>query len=332
MQSEPMDPTIRVYQEDDTSPALDFPHYEPSRVESEARIPPAVEDACQKMHIGEPSLLSWLANSYMKGKHAHRNVDNSHLQPDEVVPNRVHLSDDEVFASSDLENHLLDSFWRNFYPLFPIVNKNELTSAWKLGTVSPVLKQSVLFAGAQHSHDAFFTNYRYVTKQDIKEHFYQTARKLYDQDVELDRLCIIQSMFMLQFHYGPVRGHRDTLWWAGAALNLAQVVGMHRSTKDTDMNPEEQRLWKKIWWALFVGSTIFQNPTTAHTESFWQIRDRQISSGMGKPMMADERYCDVEDLTLSDFVDGEPPETGPFMISLIKLAKIGMFELLLKTI
>lgn len=44
---------------------------------------------------------------------------------------------------------------------------------------------------------------------------------------------------------------------------------------------------------------------------------------MGKPMMIHERDCDVGDLTLEDFVDGEPPETSYFMIELIKFAKLG---------
>ncbi len=54
----------------------------------------------------------------------------------------------------------------------------------------------------------------------------------------------------------------------------------------------------------------------------FQIRDRQLASGMGKPMMIDERYCDVGDLTLDDFVDGEPPETSYFIIELVKFAKL----------
>ena len=261
--NEPVNPGFCDFGDDITSPMFDFLQYESSRVGSEARRQSNAEATSQSMHVGERSWLSWLSSRRTKGKATHRSLDNSHLQPGEIVPESVHHSDD-VFASPELENNLLDSFWQHFYPLFPIVNKNEVIDAWKLGTVSPLLKQSILFAGAQHSQDSFFANYRYVTKQDAREHFYRAARCLYDRDVEFDRLCITQSMFMLQFHYGPVRGHRDTLWWTGAALNLAQVVGMHRSTRDTDKGPEERRLWKKIWWLLFVSLSC---SIMAHTDS-----------------------------------------------------------------
>ncbi|GFF50406.1 hypothetical protein IFM46972_09040 [Aspergillus udagawae] len=52
------------------------------------------------------------------------------------------------------------------------------------------------------------------------------------------------------------------------------------------------------------------------------IRDRQISSGTGKPMMVDERDCDVEELTTEDFVDGESIKTAYFTISLVRIARI----------
>lgn len=39
-------------------------------------------------------------------------------------------------------------------------------------------------------------------------------------------------------------------------------------------------------------------------------------------MMIDDRDCDVEELMLDDFVDGEPPETSNFTISMARFAKI----------
>lgn len=45
---------------------------------------------------------------------------------------------------------------------------------------------------------------------------------------------------------------------------------------------------------------------------------------MGKPMMIDERDCDVEELTLDDFVDGETTETAQFAILMMQFAKLSM--------
>jgi hypothetical protein len=56
-----------------------------------------------------------------------------------------------------------------------------------------------------------------------------------------------------------------------------------------------------------------------------QIRDRQIGSGMGKPMQIDDRDCDVEELTLEDFIDEESPEAGYFIVGMMNLAKLSMY-------
>lgn len=52
---------------------------------------------------------------------------------------------------------------------------------------------------------------------------------------------------------------------------------------------------------------------------------------MGKPMMIDERDCDVDDLTLDDFVDGEMLESAHFIVSMMQLAKISKHSYLPST-
>lgn len=45
---------------------------------------------------------------------------------------------------------------------------------------------------------------------------------------------------------------------------------------------------------------------------------------MGKPMQIDDQDCDVEKLTLKDFIDGESTETAHFIVSMMNLAKLSM--------
>lgn len=54
-----------------------------------------------------------------------------------------------------------------------------------------------------------------------------------------------------------------------------------------------------------------------------KIRDRQYALSMGKPLMIDERDCNVEPLTVDDFVDGESLETAHFTVSLMQIARLG---------
>ncbi|KAH7383411.1 fungal-specific transcription factor domain-containing protein [Cadophora sp. MPI-SDFR-AT-0126] len=263
-----------------------------------------VRDGGRIVFVGEPSLFSWLDSDRTDCKHGHRTIDESPPEERDAVTARIPTRGRERQVSAELEQELLKSFCHNFYPLYPIVNKNDLVETWKLGTISPLLKQSILFIGALHCQEKVITDAGgFSSKHDAMEMFYGNARRLCDNDSELDRVRIVQSMFMLQFRFGPAAGHRDCFWWASTATNLAQMVGMHRRAKNAALKPEERRLWKKIWWVLY-------------------IRDRQLASGIGKPMMIDDRDCDVEELTRDDFVDGEPPETSNFTISMARLAKI----------
>ncbi|KAI8711054.1 Zn(2)-C6 fungal-type domain-containing protein [Fusarium sp. LHS14.1] len=257
----------------------------------------------QMVYVGEPSLLVWLLSDKTGSKRLHRTIEEAQPRNDNEVSPQPPANTCEELLTPEVERELLDSFYHNFLPLYPILNKKDTVERWRMGTVPPLLKYSILVMGALHAPADTLTKAGFPCKQDAVDMLYRKARQMYDDDDDLDRVCVIQSSFMLQFRFGSTMGHRDCFWWAGGAVNTAQTIGMHRSTKGMAMGPKEYRLWKKIWWLLF-------------------IRDRQLASGMGKPMMIDERDCDVQELTLDDFVDGETPETAHFTISMMRFAKI----------
>jgi hypothetical protein len=223
--------------------------------------------------MGEPSIFSWLVNDQRDYKHFHHILDETHSPSESITAVQSLADSNPPLISRELESNLLTSFRQHFYPFYPIVNQGELVDAWKSGCVSPLLKQCVLFVGSIHTPAEVFTDAGFTSRQDAMESFYRKARKLYDQDVEEDRVCIIQSMFMLQFHFGSSMGHRDSLWWQGGAVNLAQIVGMHRCIKDTAMTSAEKRLWKKMWWLLYVC------PPFAISQMFYHFRSLIFFTG-----------------------------------------------------
>lgn len=227
-----------------------------SAAETESPSTVSTASCCRAMYMGEPFSLSWLDNEQRHRKRFHRALDDTESPSSSNMAKQIFLDNDETLTSRELESRLLEFFWKHFYPLYPIVNKNKVLSEWNSGTISPLLKQAILYIAVQHCPESIISETRVLNKQDVLQYFYRRARNLYDTDLERDRISVVQSMFMLQFHYGLVTGHRDNLWWLGAATNLAQVMGMHRSTKDTDMDPTQRRLWKKIWWLLYVSPQI----------------------------------------------------------------------------
>lgn len=211
----------------------------------------SIADCGQMIHIGESSLFSWLLSDRLDSEKVHQTIKLG-LNDMGYATSETTGDDKRLIGSQRLEKCLLDSFCQNFLPLYPVLNKDKFISRWISGKVSPLLKQTIFFIGALHAQISIITNAGFSCRQDATEYFYHKARHLYDNDVELDRVTIVQSTFMLQFRFGPAPSHRDCFWWASMAISVAQTIGMHRSTKNTTISPEDRRLWKKIWWLLFV--------------------------------------------------------------------------------
>merc|ERR1711939_1126833 len=101
-------------------------------------------------------------------------------------------------------------------------------------------------------------------------------------------------------------------YWTAVAIRTAQILGMHRNSALSNLSPEEQKLWKRIWWTLFT-------------------RDRLASTVVGGPMMINLRDTDVPMVTEDDFVELDPsdpdyipadPQHVLFFINIVRLCEI----------
>lgn len=206
----------------------------------------------QTVHVGESSLLVWLLNDKADTKQLHHTFGKAQSRECNDASPQFPVSACESLLTPEMERELLESFCRNFLPLYPIVNEKETLKSWSSGTIPPLLKYSILVIGVVHAPASVLRKAEVSCKQDAIDILYQKARQIYDNDDEVDRVCVVQSMFMLQFRFGLTASHRDCFWWAGGSANLAQTVGMHRSTKGLTIEAKEKRLWKKIWWQIYV--------------------------------------------------------------------------------
>jgi hypothetical protein len=73
------------------------------------------------------------------------------------------------------------------------------------------------------------------------------------------------------------------------------------------MNIRDRRLWKRIWWILYVSfRSCFDRSKLKNGE----VRDRTASSSLGRPIRIRDEDCDVEPLEESDFEeDGDVDKT-----------------------
>jgi hypothetical protein len=185
----------------------------------------------------------------------------------------MQLSADGAFSypPADTCNKLLNAYFTWFHPCFPILDRTSVQQSYASGTISPLLLQSMLFIGVSLCTDAAFAQTEFTVRYRAKFLFYSRAKAIYDADWESNKTTKLQSLFMLSFWRGGPSEERDTRFWLGVAISLAQNRGMHVMSvlylvssqqlltlirsKFSFQSVDEEKLWKRIWWALYVRTT-----------------------------------------------------------------------------
>lgn len=250
------------------------------------------------------------------------NVSSSHLIKDEFVPptlNRImektRIGLDTVqmeilrvrgaflLPEKQLCDDLVNTYFERIYPVEPLVDKEKFIKAYKEGSISILLLQSVLLAASRVSenpslYDSDGSNYLASCT------FFQRAKALYDANYERDPLTLVQSLTLFtRFWEGLDDILGNSYYWSRVAVTVAQGYGFHRTLNDTILTPEEMKKWKLAWWNLY-------------------IKDISASVSFGRPKIIHLEDCDVEMLRSEDFPEDVSYEDAESFIQLIKLSEI----------
>lgn len=179
------------------------------------------------------------------------------------------------FPPEDTVNALLKAYFTWFHPCFPIVDRVAICRAKAqagLSGIPPLLLQAMLFIGVSLCDDETFARTEFPVRYRAKFLFYSRARAIYDADAEANPIVKLQALFMLSSWRGGPGEERDVRFWLSIAVSLAQKRGMHMMyVSSLSLSrlmlgwvlltlgrskfahpPKERRLWKRIWWALYV--------------------------------------------------------------------------------
>ncbi|KAB8234160.1 Zn(II)2Cys6 transcription factor [Aspergillus alliaceus] len=181
---------------------------------------------------------------------------------------------------------LLSAYFTWFHPCFPILDRSAVNQSYTRGDISRLLLQSMLFIGVSLCTDEDFARTEFSVRYQAKFHFYSKAKAIYDADWESNKTTKLQSLFLLSSWRGGPSEERDTRFWLGVAISLAQKRGMHMMSKLSFQSTREEKLWKRIWWALYV-------------------RDQQSAAALGLPPRIRDEDCDVAMLVPSDIREEE---------------------------
>lgn len=239
-----------------------------------------VPDSRRVTYLGESWTLSYMSQWKSRGRVVEANDNGSHpASPSEVdnespdlhvpVPIESHLdtpSPSSTRTSSvmrdqlprDIRLALVDAYFAYNHGLYPITCEKDFRSSVANGTTSPLLLSAVLYAGALHASDPIIYRAGFDSRQACLGKLYSRAKAIFFDDEHdaggSDQLPRVQAAFLLHNMWLSPNATMDPWTWLGLAIRLAQNMGMHRSTARSSLPDNDRRLWKRIWWSLYVGS------------------------------------------------------------------------------
>ncbi|KAK9321575.1 fungal-specific transcription factor domain-containing protein [Lipomyces orientalis] len=255
------------------------------------------------LYFGESFPVSWLLQHLQKIKGQIRierpRITEVHVPPGKHPPDVeeakiAYLSSQGCFIKPPPEvvHQLFATYFETVHNVYPILNRNDFMNQYKANHVPWLLFHSILFAASSYCRISLLcSDGLYRTRREARMNFYRRAKSLFDLSYEKNKIALIQSALLLSFWGGSPDDYWNSISWINMAVNIAESLGMHRSTSTLDIAVDERALWRRIWWCLVA-------------------RDSFCASLQGKPLRINLSQCDVEPLSLADFdSDCNPPGT-----------------------
>jgi hypothetical protein len=154
--------------------------------------------------------------------------------------------------STTLLNKLVDAYFDRFHVLCPILDKDNFLASLHDRSVSQTLLRSVMFVASIHCNAEICHLMGYSTRLDAGDSLFSKARAAFDSDSTSNRMVMLLSSFFLHYWFGQPTTFRDFLWWLATAIRSAQCMGMHRTTLKSALQQKERKMWRRIWWCLYV--------------------------------------------------------------------------------
>lgn len=148
--------------------------------------------------------------------------------------------------------------------------------------VSLILFQAVMYVSVTFVDVEYLRARGYPNRKSAQKTFFNRVRLLYGLDCEPDRLVLLQALVLMTYWYDMASDEKDTWYWMGVTISLAQVIGIHRNPQNLHIGAEEKCLRRRIWWSCY-------------------IRDRLLSLGIRRPPRIRDEDSDVPMLTIEDF-------------------------------
>ncbi|KAH7140346.1 fungal-specific transcription factor domain-containing protein [Dactylonectria estremocensis] len=240
-------------------------------------------------------------------------TDKVHLPSNTELHQSVSLQDALAMPERHVSDQLIRSFFEHFHPAYPVVDRLSFITLYKQDRASPILLHTMYLMALTCGPESLVRIAGYDDRTTARKAHYLRAKALYDADHETDATCLAAALHLLGFWWLGPNDQKDSWYWHGCAVTLAQSIGMHRSLAQRGMTPRLMSIWRRIWWSIY-------------------IRDRHGAAALDRPPRIRDEDCDIEsanendllvDLTIdNDLLPEQKPHHISYFLQLAKLSAI----------
>lgn len=191
-----------------------------------------------------------------------------------------------TLPARDVRDALVEAFFSDIHPGFPIVDESEFRRNYADKDSPPplLLYQAVLLAGSHVCQHARVVE----SRSTLKTVLFQRARTLWNLRFENDRVTLVQAALIFSWHVENADSvSANSYYWISVACSIAYGLGVHRNIarSSTSVMPQPVRtMFRRLWW------TLFQAAVAAALE-------------YGRPLLFQPHDADQPPLTEEDLVE-----------------------------
>ncbi|KAM0749503.1 hypothetical protein T439DRAFT_327189 [Meredithblackwellia eburnea MCA 4105] len=171
--------------------------------------------------------------------------------------------------SREVQQPLLELYWRYVQPHFPILYKPSFLEKYAAETVPLVLLFSMLSLSVHYTHDEELRT--------LGQEWKAKAKTLVDADYGTSRLVNIQALLLMGYRESG-RGEISQAWlYTGMAARMAQDLGLFRDVEKWHVPPStfshaDKQARKRAWWGCIIldryTASYIGRPGTIHERDF----------------------------------------------------------------
>ncbi|KAI9323863.1 fungal-specific transcription factor domain-containing protein [Dichotomocladium elegans] len=201
-----------------------------------------------------------------------------------ILPTTIINLDPFELPPKDLADHLLDLYFKHFYPLLPVMHKKSFLETYNDSSTSaepPRLLLNAIYALSSRISPDPRVRADPEQPDTAGDLFFERARVLLDNEWEDFTVMTVQSLILLSSHQtGAMNTVRGWLY-SGLAFRMMQNLGLNRNCDKWNMCDIEKENRKRCFFCCFVV-------------------DRLSSAMFGRTPIIDERDYDTPFPTASD--------------------------------